>query len=387
MAGETVSRDGAGEPCCKVQSAAYVSRPPGFGVRPASPLHRASDALRPGPSCNAHEPLTNSMNWGLPVAEKGSTMRLSIVLLAGLTGLAAWFAAADRATARQDGASVNGVEVLTRGPVHEAFAEPIDPQPRPTPVVPQQPPEPVPELPPDTRPEGENFQWIPGYWAWDDESRGFLWVSGLWRDAPPDRRWVSGYWQQVEGGWQRVPGFWGAETIAEVEYLPVPPDPVPEAVPPAPDHSSIFVPGVWTWRESNYYWRPGFYTAYQPDWTYSPAHYMYTPNGYLFVDGFWDHPLHRRGYCSLQCASARGAGRRQLELRAAIRPVPGRADDIPVRSPGGVQLLLRRLFWRFNMRAAATRRGSTTVWAERPTIRISLTTARLTAPTRTGRGA
>src|SRR5947209_7387217 len=112
--------------------------------------------------------------------------RLSLALVAGA---AIWFAA-DRATGQPDASAPNGVEVLTHGPVHEAYAEPTDPTPRPTPVVPQQPPEPVPELPPDTRPEGANVSWIPGYWAWDDESNGFLWVSGFWRDEPPGQRWV-----------------------------------------------------------------------------------------------------------------------------------------------------------------------------------------------------
>src|SRR5947209_562734 len=170
-------------------------------------------------------------------------MRLTLAL-AGLCGLAVWFAA-EPAAARQDVAQTNGVEILTRGPVHEAYAEPLDPRPQPTPVVTQQPPEPVPEVPPDVRPEGDNVVWIPGYWAWDTDSNGFLWVSGVWREVPPERQWVSGYWQQVEGGWQWVPGFWAATTTDQVEYLPQPPEPIPEAQPPAPDETSIYVPGNW----------------------------------------------------------------------------------------------------------------------------------------------
>src|SRR4051812_13201761 len=53
-----------------------------------------------------------------------------------------------------------GVEVLTRGPVHEAFAEPVVRSPRPTPVISKKPPEAIEELPPDQRPEGA--LWIPG---------------------------------------------------------------------------------------------------------------------------------------------------------------------------------------------------------------------------------
>src|SRR5262249_51808218 len=116
-----------------------------------------------------------------------------------------------------------GVEVLGRGPVHEAFAEPDTANPRPNPIVPKKPPDPVEEIPPDQKPEGNNVQWIPGYWAWDDESADFIWVSGLWRDVPPGRQWVPGHWAEVEGGWQWVSGFWGDVQQTEVEYLPPPP--------------------------------------------------------------------------------------------------------------------------------------------------------------------
>ena len=43
------------------------------------------------------------------------------------------------------------------------------------------------EVPPEYKPEGENVQWIPGYWAWDVAQSDFIWVSGLWRDVPPGR--------------------------------------------------------------------------------------------------------------------------------------------------------------------------------------------------------
>src|SRR5687767_12022691 len=58
------------------------------------------------------------------------------------------------------------VEVQTRGPVHEAYAQPFDATPEPNMAVPKAPPEPIPELPPEERPEGDNVQWIGGYWAW-----------------------------------------------------------------------------------------------------------------------------------------------------------------------------------------------------------------------------
>src|SRR5262245_17135525 len=62
-----------------------------------------------------------------------------------------------------------GIEVQTRGPVHEAFAEPVNFKPEATRTVPRCPPDPVEEVPPDQKPAGENVQWITGYWAWDDD--------------------------------------------------------------------------------------------------------------------------------------------------------------------------------------------------------------------------
>src|SRR4051794_9243927 len=54
-----------------------------------------------------------------------------------------------------------GVEILARGPVHEAYAQPYAADPAPTPVVPKAPPPPIHELPPDNKPDGQNVQWIP----------------------------------------------------------------------------------------------------------------------------------------------------------------------------------------------------------------------------------
>ena len=76
----------------------------------------------------------------------------------------------DKAIAAQGGQTEveEGVQVLTRGPVHEAFAETITFNPEPGIVVTRPPPDPIEEVPPDQRPEGANVAWIPGYWAWDD---------------------------------------------------------------------------------------------------------------------------------------------------------------------------------------------------------------------------
>ncbi len=99
-------------------------------------------------------------------------------------------------------AQADGTEVLASGPIHEAYAEPVDTKPQPTSVVPKQPPDSIQEIPPDQKPAGENVQWIPGYWSWDTDRNDFIWVSGVWRVPPPDQQWMPGYWNQVNGGWQ-----------------------------------------------------------------------------------------------------------------------------------------------------------------------------------------
>ena len=101
----------------------------------------------------------------------------------------------------EDAADPN-VDVLTRGPVHEAFAEQVSPDPMEGITAPTAPPDPIPEIPPEVKPEGDDVMWIPGYWFWDEERRDYLWVSGVWRRVPPGRRWVPGYWQTAAEGYR-----------------------------------------------------------------------------------------------------------------------------------------------------------------------------------------
>jgi hypothetical protein len=188
-----------------------------------------------------------------------------------------------------------GVTVEARGPVHEAFAQPGYAAPNPGLVVPKEPPAPIPEEPPDQKPEG-NVQWIPGYWAWDYDGGHFLWVSGFWRLPPPGRRWVPGAWNRVTDGWQWTPGFWAGEGQTESSYLSAPPaslDNGPNV--PAPDEDSVYVPGLWVYRPGGFAWRPGYWLGCRPGWIWTPAQYSWTPRGYLYNDGFWDHPLENRG--------------------------------------------------------------------------------------------
>jgi hypothetical protein len=189
-----------------------------------------------------------------------------------------------------------GFVVETRGPVHEAFAEPVLFDPTAGLVVPHSPPAPIDEVPPDVAPVGGDVAWVPGYWGWDDDRATYIWVSGIWRNMPPGQQFVPGYWRQVGGGFQWVSGFWQAESVQEVQYLPPPPESLetePAAIPPAPNY--VWVPGVWVWSDVGYLWRPGYWVPAQRSWVWVPDHYVWAPAGYVFVRGYWDYSVPRRG--------------------------------------------------------------------------------------------
>jgi hypothetical protein len=205
----------------------------------------------------------------------------------------AWAVKADEAPA-----GGGGMDVLTRGPVHEAFAEPAFAGRNEGLVVDKQPPQPIDEMPPDARPEGENVIWIPGYWAWDPERNDFLWVSGLWRAAPPGQSWVPGYWLQAEGGWRWVPGFWSRaeQQQQEVTYLPQPPESLEQGPnTEAPAVNYFWIPGVWNWQDVRYVWRPGYWAPVQANWIWVPDRYCWAPRGWIYLTGYWDYPVAERG--------------------------------------------------------------------------------------------
>lgn len=195
--------------------------------------------------------------------------------------------------------SDDGGEVLNRGPVHEAFANAVVYNPEPGPLVTKAPPAPIEELPPETKPEGTQVVWIPGYWAWDDERDDYIWVSGIWRDLPPGRVWVPGYWLTSDEGARWVAGYWGdaGKARAQVEYIPESPPPSLEVGPniPAPSDEAIWVSGFWVWQGHRYIWSPGCWHTVRPDYVWVPASYIWTPHGYLFVGGYWDYVVARRG--------------------------------------------------------------------------------------------
>jgi hypothetical protein len=187
-----------------------------------------------------------------------------------------------------------GVETLTQGPIHEAFANPSDLDPTPGPVVARQPPADIAEEPPEFMPE--DSVWISGYWIWDDERDDFIWVTGVARKVPPGMRYVPGYWIELDGGFQRVSGFWASADAGELEYREPPPNTL-ETGPssPAPSQDHFWVPGNWNHYDTGYRWRAGYWTPYQQDWVWCPARWVWTPGGCVYLSGFWDYRLSHRG--------------------------------------------------------------------------------------------
>jgi hypothetical protein len=216
------------------------------------------------------------------------------VLVAGCAGL--WLLLSLSAESESPAAAPDSIDVLAQGPVHEAYAQPVGDPPEAGPVVPKEPPALIDEVPPDQKPAGDNVQWIPGYWQYDDDRKDFIWISGFWRAPPPGRQWVPGYYRKVDDGWQWVDGFWASAGQDEQPLLPPPLAPL-DAEPsvPPPSDGSIYVPGCWVYRETRYRWRPGFYIDCRPGWVWIPANYIWTPAGWVFIDGYWDYPLENRG--------------------------------------------------------------------------------------------
>lgn len=207
----------------------------------------------------------------------------------------------------------SGYQALEQGPVHEAFAAPVSIDPTAgTRVFDQPPPKPIDEQPPEADVAG--MKWIPGYWSWSDEVEDYVWVSGLWRKVPQGRTWTPGFWSETQSGHHRwTSGYWAAGNAAAgnaaagnaaagnaaagtMNYVPLPPRSIDNGPStPAPGEDYFWVPGNWEYVNHDYRWRSGYWRLSQGDWVWQPACYVYTPRGYLLVDGYWDYLPPDRG--------------------------------------------------------------------------------------------
>ncbi|MBN9120879.1 MAG: hypothetical protein J0I06_17300 [Planctomycetes bacterium] len=201
-----------------------------------------------------------------------------------------------RPASKSDGAD-NRVVLVERGPIHEGFAEPGAQVRGKGITAPKAPPAPVNEVPPLPRPEGANVRWVPGYWQWDADRTDFVWVCGLYRNAPPERAWEPGRWKDVKQQWTYFPGYWRpADNKPLPTNLPEPPAPKEEA-PTAPtgNPNAMWVPGVWLHKGGKFEWQPGYWPAGSGTMIWQQGQYVQTETGFAFVPGHWDYPLEERG--------------------------------------------------------------------------------------------
>jgi hypothetical protein len=245
-------------------------------------------------------------------------------ILASAVAGCLWLAVALPLSAQDVQASADAkFDVLTRGPVHEAFLEQVNFDPQPGSIIPLQPPEPIDEIPPAYKPAGENVQWIPGYWAWEQDAEDFIWISGVWRVPPPGHRYVPGYWQKADGGHRWVTGFWVKSDARQVEYRQPPPKTLERgSTSNAPSENHFWNSGSWVYDNGKYKWRPGYWVPCQTNWIWIPARYASTPNGAVYLDGYWDHSVANRGqlFAPIRLSTAAGT-------RAGLRYSPANVID------------------------------------------------------------
>ena len=203
----------------------------------------------------------------------------------------------------------NGNEqVLTRGPIHEAFAAPVVHDPRSGPVIPKQPPRAHrgdaagPEaFRPERAVDSRLLELGPGTHRLPLDQRSL-------RKPPPGRQWVPGYWHQVEGGFQSGFPATGcpsaclpaAEQARRRHRLNPPTCQLRRRVSkrgPAAPRRDLASSGR---REAgtgkgNAMSVPGLLGRRPVNLGLGSPHYVYTPGGYLFVEGYWDLPLANRG--------------------------------------------------------------------------------------------
>ena len=190
-------------------------------------------------------------------------------------------------------ANADGIQVQTSGPIHEAYAQPIDKNP-PTVTVPKAAAART-ELPPSEKPEGANVQVDSGLLGLGRRKEGLSVGKRRMAQHAPDENGsqATGTRLPTDGNGRRDTG---AAASSKPQYLPQPPNSLEEGPSaPSPNENYFYIPGAWVMKDGQYVWRPGFWYPAQQDWTYVPPYYSYTPAGPVYVDGYWDYPFANRG--------------------------------------------------------------------------------------------
>ncbi len=166
----------------------------------------------------------------------------------------------------------------------------------------QGPPALIEELPPDERPVGENVLWIPGYFAWDEDRLDFIWISGVYRDAP---RGILG--SRVTGD-QPLAGpngfrVFGLQSHKKQQIKLKPKSSFTQsrrsrwskARPSAAERESFWIPGNWRYVSNKYAWQAGYWSAAQHGLDLVPAPLHWNAAGYVLYPRVWDYSLAQRG--------------------------------------------------------------------------------------------
>lgn len=185
--------------------------------------------------------------------------------------------------------------LIENGPIHEAFVT----RNYGTILLPSisiQPPTPITEdVPPQVDPQTE---WIHGYWSLSPEKKRFIWISGVWRRPPPNHFWIHGFWKNYDEGWIWIKGFWTEESYENLVFLDNPPPDLLDENPKDPPSLDYFwVPGFWEYQEESrqYEWLNGKWELFEAEWVYIPTHYIWQPDGYICIRGYWDWPINKLG--------------------------------------------------------------------------------------------
>lgn len=182
--------------------------------------------------------------------------------------------------------------------IHEAFVSRIADL-TPQEIIAKQPPTSKVETPPK-QPNAQTI-WIPGYWSWAKEKQDFVWICGVWRLPPPDHFWLSGFWRFEQGGWTWVRGAWLENKLKELpkdKYIATPPPASQNEEVGAPRSTDQFwSAGYWEYDRAStkFKWLSGSWQKFNPKWIFEAAHWIWRPEGYLFVPAYWDWPIETRG--------------------------------------------------------------------------------------------
>ena len=242
-----------------------------------------------------------------------------------------------------------GIEVLARGPVHEAFAS-LTAEPQPTKAVAKKPPKPhrgdaARRETRGRRPSGSAATG-PGTTTAATSSGS----RGVWRTPPPGKQWVAGYWRDEGDGAQWVPGFWSPSRAKEdapqdVTYFPKPPDPPARrrAGDAALGRHASTSPATGTGTAPTTPGAPATGRASSPTTSGCPPTTAGRPAGYIYIAGYWDSPSSAAASCTPRSSSIPTSSMRRYVYTPAYAVDDTRRRGRPVRAALHLPLLLRRL--------------------------------------------